>query len=257
MKSRRCYTNFLKNSIMQVTICANMKGMRIKPGSLGKAVPPYDVQVCWYVISELSCSCGYKSKSVSLCLHWAITRISNWANQSSGTMSILQIIDDRGAILPAGEEGNIAIRVQPRRPFCMFSEYLVSWSWPVCACWGAQEGPGTRYCWLTEEHNFIQHLHKVSSYPLQCACICSLRVSPVSEKPFVQLPVTQMMCTRSKARKQATAQNPHAQRIIWLSGSGICNLTSVFEWEGSAHWKQNRLEKTCQKNGHGSGQGSI
>lgn len=33
-------------SIMQVTICANMKGMKIKPGSLGKAVPPYNVQVC-------------------------------------------------------------------------------------------------------------------------------------------------------------------------------------------------------------------
>ncbi|XP_010161429.1 acyl-coenzyme A synthetase ACSM3, mitochondrial [Antrostomus carolinensis] len=61
-----------------VTICANMKGMEIKPGSLGKAVPPYDVQ----------------------------------------------IIDDHGAILPAGEEGNIAVRVQPTRPFCLFSEYL-------------------------------------------------------------------------------------------------------------------------------------
>lgn len=33
-------------SIMQVTICANMKGMKIKPGSLGKAVPPYNVRVC-------------------------------------------------------------------------------------------------------------------------------------------------------------------------------------------------------------------
>ncbi|XP_059717640.1 acyl-coenzyme A synthetase ACSM3, mitochondrial-like [Haemorhous mexicanus] len=28
-----------------VAICANMKGMKIKPGSLGKAAPPYDVQV--------------------------------------------------------------------------------------------------------------------------------------------------------------------------------------------------------------------
>ncbi|XP_054698795.1 acyl-coenzyme A synthetase ACSM3, mitochondrial-like isoform X1 [Grus americana] len=63
-----------------VTICANMKGMKIKPGSLGKAVPPYDVQ----------------------------------------------IIDDHGAVLPAGEEGNIGIRVQPRRPFCLFSEYLAN-----------------------------------------------------------------------------------------------------------------------------------
>eukprot|EP00076_Gallus_gallus_P027118 XP_015150275.1 acyl-coenzyme A synthetase ACSM3, mitochondrial [Gallus gallus] len=61
-----------------VTICANMKGMKIKPGSLGKAVPPYDVR----------------------------------------------IIDDHGAVLPEGEEGNIAIQVKPSRPFCMFSEYL-------------------------------------------------------------------------------------------------------------------------------------
>ncbi|NXV72144.1 ACSM3 synthetase, partial [Atlantisia rogersi] len=61
-----------------VAICANMKGMKIKPGSLGRAVPPYDVQ----------------------------------------------IIDDHGAVLPAGEEGNIGVRVQPRRPFCLFSEYL-------------------------------------------------------------------------------------------------------------------------------------
>ncbi|NXP72117.1 ACSM3 synthetase, partial [Ramphastos sulfuratus] len=61
-----------------VTICATRKGMEIKPGSFGKPVPPYDVQ----------------------------------------------IIDAQGAVLPAGEEGSIAIRVQPTRPFCMFSEYL-------------------------------------------------------------------------------------------------------------------------------------
>ncbi|NXB85830.1 ACSM3 synthetase, partial [Vidua chalybeata] len=61
-----------------VAICANMKGMKIKPGSLGKAVPPYDVQ----------------------------------------------IVDDHGAVVPTGEEGTIAVRVQPTRPFCLFSEYL-------------------------------------------------------------------------------------------------------------------------------------
>ncbi|XP_021267668.1 acyl-coenzyme A synthetase ACSM3, mitochondrial-like isoform X2 [Numida meleagris] len=69
---------FKPTVIAEVTICANMKGMKIKPGSLGKAVPPYDVR----------------------------------------------IIDDHGAVLPEGEEGNIAIQVQPARPFCMFSEYL-------------------------------------------------------------------------------------------------------------------------------------
>ncbi|NXU57695.1 ACSM3 synthetase, partial [Turnix velox] len=61
-----------------VTICANMKGTQVRPGSLGKAVPPYDVQ----------------------------------------------IIDEHGAVLPRGEEGNIAVRIKPTRPFCMFTEYL-------------------------------------------------------------------------------------------------------------------------------------
>ncbi|XP_044289606.1 acyl-coenzyme A synthetase ACSM5, mitochondrial-like [Varanus komodoensis] len=61
-----------------VTICSNLKGMSIKPGSMGKASPPYDVQ----------------------------------------------IVDDQGNILPPGEEGLVAIRVKPKRPFCLFSEYI-------------------------------------------------------------------------------------------------------------------------------------
>ncbi|NXR58215.1 ACSM5 synthetase, partial [Rhadina sibilatrix] len=61
-----------------VAICANMKGMKIKPGSLGKPIPPYDVQ----------------------------------------------IVDDQAAVVPAGEEGTIAVRVRPTRPFCMFTGYL-------------------------------------------------------------------------------------------------------------------------------------
>ncbi|NWY35764.1 ACSM5 synthetase, partial [Pheucticus melanocephalus] len=61
-----------------VAICANLKGMKIKPGSLGKPVPPYDVQ----------------------------------------------IVDEHGAVVPQGEEGTIAVRVKPTRPFCLFSEYL-------------------------------------------------------------------------------------------------------------------------------------
>ncbi|KAJ7305831.1 hypothetical protein JRQ81_010197 [Phrynocephalus forsythii] len=61
-----------------VTICSNIKGMKIKPGSLGKASPPYDVQ----------------------------------------------ILDALGNIQPPGEEGDIAIRIKPKRPFCMFTSYL-------------------------------------------------------------------------------------------------------------------------------------
>ncbi|XP_019505454.1 PREDICTED: acyl-coenzyme A synthetase ACSM4, mitochondrial-like isoform X1 [Hipposideros armiger] len=59
-------------------ICANEKGQKIKPGSMGKGISPYDVQ----------------------------------------------IIDENGNILPPGEEGDIAIRLNSTRPFCFFSEYV-------------------------------------------------------------------------------------------------------------------------------------
>ncbi|KAM6155576.1 acyl-coenzyme A synthetase ACSM1, mitochondrial-like [Rhynchocyon petersi] len=57
--------------------CAVLKGMKIKPGSLGKAVSPFDVQ----------------------------------------------IIDDKGNVLPPNTEGNIGIRVKPIRPLGLFLCY--------------------------------------------------------------------------------------------------------------------------------------
>uniref|UniRef100_A0A667XTM4 medium-chain acyl-CoA ligase n=1 Tax=Myripristis murdjan TaxID=586833 RepID=A0A667XTM4_9TELE len=62
-----------------VLVAATFKGMKIKPGSFGKASPAYDVQV----------------------------------------------VDDDGAVLPRGEEGNLAIRVKPLKPFSLFTEYTV------------------------------------------------------------------------------------------------------------------------------------
>ncbi|KAK2533535.1 acyl-coenzyme A synthetase Acsm4 [Columba guinea] len=53
-----------------------------------------------------------------------LSRYVDMLHLSSAAVVGIRIIDDRGAVLPAGEEGCIAIRVQPRRPFCMFSEYL-------------------------------------------------------------------------------------------------------------------------------------
>nr|XP_004665499.2 acyl-coenzyme A synthetase ACSM5, mitochondrial [Jaculus jaculus]XP_044999576.1 acyl-coenzyme A synthetase ACSM5, mitochondrial [Jaculus jaculus] len=61
-----------------VVICANPKGSAIKSGSMGRASPPYDVQ----------------------------------------------IVDDEGNILPPGEEGSVAVRIRPTRPFCFFNCYL-------------------------------------------------------------------------------------------------------------------------------------
>ncbi|XP_062999608.1 acyl-coenzyme A synthetase ACSM4, mitochondrial-like [Elgaria multicarinata webbii] len=59
-------------------ISQNEKGKEIKPGSMGKAAAPYDVQ----------------------------------------------IIDENCNILPHGEEGDIAIRIKPKRPFSFFSRYV-------------------------------------------------------------------------------------------------------------------------------------
>lgn len=61
-----------------VLICGNFRGSTIKSGSMGKASPPYDVQ----------------------------------------------IVDEEGNVLPPGKEGNIAIRIKPTRPFCLFNCYL-------------------------------------------------------------------------------------------------------------------------------------
>uniref|UniRef100_A0A8D0GIY8 medium-chain acyl-CoA ligase n=1 Tax=Sphenodon punctatus TaxID=8508 RepID=A0A8D0GIY8_SPHPU len=61
-----------------VLICGTFKGMKIKPGSMGKPSPAYDVK----------------------------------------------IIDENGNILPPGEEGDIAIRVKPTRPFSLFTQYI-------------------------------------------------------------------------------------------------------------------------------------
>ncbi|XP_053132357.1 acyl-coenzyme A synthetase ACSM3, mitochondrial-like isoform X2 [Hemicordylus capensis] len=65
------------SSLEQVLVCGTFKGMKIKPGSMGKPSPAYDTQ----------------------------------------------IIDEDANILPPGKEGDIAIRVKPTRPFCLFTQY--------------------------------------------------------------------------------------------------------------------------------------
>uniref|UniRef100_A0A8C3XUK6 medium-chain acyl-CoA ligase n=1 Tax=Chelydra serpentina TaxID=8475 RepID=A0A8C3XUK6_CHESE len=62
----------------ETVLCSVFKGMKIKPGSMGKAVPLYDVQ----------------------------------------------IIDENANVLPPGQEGEIAIRIKPKRPLGLFSKYI-------------------------------------------------------------------------------------------------------------------------------------
>ncbi|CAO2583028.1 Acyl-coenzyme A synthetase ACSM4, mitochondrial, partial [Lemmus lemmus] len=61
-----------------VLICGNFKGMKIKPGSMGKPSPAFDVK----------------------------------------------ILDENGAILPPGQEGDIGVQVLPERPFGLFTHYV-------------------------------------------------------------------------------------------------------------------------------------
>ncbi|ERE80005.1 acyl-coenzyme A synthetase ACSM3, mitochondrial [Cricetulus griseus] len=61
-----------------VLICGNFKGMKIKPGSMGKPSPAFNVK----------------------------------------------ILDENGAILPPGQEGDIGIQVLPDRPFGLFTHYV-------------------------------------------------------------------------------------------------------------------------------------
>ncbi|XP_066496574.1 acyl-coenzyme A synthetase ACSM3, mitochondrial-like isoform X3 [Tiliqua scincoides] len=68
---------FEPQPVLEVLVCGTFKGMKIKPGSMGKPSPAYDTQ----------------------------------------------IIDENGNILPPGKEGDIAIRIQPVRPFCLFTQY--------------------------------------------------------------------------------------------------------------------------------------
>ncbi|XP_039216557.1 acyl-coenzyme A synthetase ACSM3, mitochondrial-like isoform X1 [Crotalus tigris] len=60
-----------------VLVCGTFKGMKIKPGSVGKPTPVYDTQV----------------------------------------------IDEKGNISPPGTEGDLALRIKPARPFCLFAQY--------------------------------------------------------------------------------------------------------------------------------------
>lgn len=74
-------------------------------------------------------------------------------------LSFLQIVDDHGAVVPRGEEGTIAVRVQPTRPFCLFSEYLVSLTCCVCVCWETQQRARAKVC---QEQNSMQDPQKAS-----------------------------------------------------------------------------------------------
>ncbi|KAK2097652.1 Acyl-coenzyme A synthetase acsm3, mitochondrial [Saguinus oedipus] len=80
-----------------VLICGNFKGMKIKPGSMGKPSPAFDVK--WF------------SRAV------IFERKYDEAERKT-------IVDGNGNVLPPGQEGDIGIQVLPNRPFGLFTHYV-------------------------------------------------------------------------------------------------------------------------------------
>uniref|UniRef100_A0A8C3V8K4 medium-chain acyl-CoA ligase n=1 Tax=Catharus ustulatus TaxID=91951 RepID=A0A8C3V8K4_CATUS len=82
----------------------------------GEALNP-EVLAKWKIQTGLDIHEGYgQTETVSLCCSELIKALL--------CLSFVQIVDEQGAVVPAGEEGTIGVRVQPTRPFCMFSQYL-------------------------------------------------------------------------------------------------------------------------------------
>ncbi|KAJ6659745.1 hypothetical protein lerEdw1_018460, partial [Lerista edwardsae] len=73
---------------------------------------------------------GFKKRLVFFLLQGIISYNEKGKPIKPGSMGTpappydIQIIDENGNILPRGEEGDIAIRIPSKRPFCFFSRYV-------------------------------------------------------------------------------------------------------------------------------------
>ena len=84
--------------LFQTLLCGTLTGMEARLGSMGKPAPGYDIKVGGI----------YKSYENILLI-----------------MCIVKIIDKDGNENDVGSEGEIAIKLAPKRPVGLFSGYLV------------------------------------------------------------------------------------------------------------------------------------
>uniref|UniRef100_A0A8D1HMT2 medium-chain acyl-CoA ligase n=1 Tax=Sus scrofa TaxID=9823 RepID=A0A8D1HMT2_PIG len=90
----------------------------------GEALNP-DVRGKWKSQTGLELHEGYgQSETVVICANPKGSKIKAGSMGQASPPYEVQIVDDEGNVLPPGEEGNIAIRVRPARPFCFFRCYL-------------------------------------------------------------------------------------------------------------------------------------
>ena len=111
---------------------------------------------------------------------------------------LLQIIDENGSVLPPGNEGDIAIKMDAKQPFTFFTRYLLSQKWisgePVQACsmvciYTNRSRCNTKELWLflTWQCSDLRNFHSLphSSADLLChlqfyICPCD-KFSPLEE----------------------------------------------------------------------------
>uniref|UniRef100_H0X1Y2 medium-chain acyl-CoA ligase n=1 Tax=Otolemur garnettii TaxID=30611 RepID=H0X1Y2_OTOGA len=90
----------------------------------GEALNP-DVREKWKQQTGLELHEGYgQSETVVICANTKGMKIKSGSMGKASLPYDVQIVDDEGNILPPGEEGNIAVRIRPTRPFCFFNGYL-------------------------------------------------------------------------------------------------------------------------------------
>ncbi|KAM5199155.1 acyl-coenzyme A synthetase ACSM5, mitochondrial isoform 2-T2 [Hipposideros larvatus] len=90
----------------------------------GEALNP-DVREKWKKQTGLEVYEGYgQSETVLICGNVKGGTIKSGSMGKASAPYDVQIVDDKGNILPPGEEGDLAVRIRPQRPFCFFRWYL-------------------------------------------------------------------------------------------------------------------------------------
>uniref|UniRef100_A0A8C0GAF9 medium-chain acyl-CoA ligase n=1 Tax=Chelonoidis abingdonii TaxID=106734 RepID=A0A8C0GAF9_CHEAB len=93
--------------------------------SAGEPINP-EVMEQWKKQTGLDIYEGYgQTETVLVCGTFKGMKIKPGSMGMPSPAYDVKIIDEHGNILPPGEEGDIAIKTKPTRPFCLFNQYIV------------------------------------------------------------------------------------------------------------------------------------
>ncbi|XP_030631345.1 acyl-coenzyme A synthetase ACSM3, mitochondrial [Chanos chanos] len=91
--------------------------------SAGEPINP-EVMAKWKELTGLDIYEGYgQTETVLIAGTFKGMQIKPGSFGKASPAYDVQVVDDDGVVLPPGTEGNLAIRVKPRKPFALFTEY--------------------------------------------------------------------------------------------------------------------------------------